>query len=61
MCPLPYIQCSVCCSFGLISCGCCSIDRICDVLVGVDSISGVAYLGTPACIFHRTEKYDRKH
>lgn len=58
--PLPYIQCSFCCSFGLICCNCCSIDCICDILVGVDSISGVAHLGTPACVFYRSKEKKRQ-
>lgn len=50
-----YIQRSVSCSLGLLGCGCCSIDGVCDVLVGVDGVSGVADLRTPARILHRAE------
>lgn len=49
-----YIEGTVCCVFGLLRRSLCSINSICDVLVGIDSIFGVAHLSKSTCIFHST-------
>lgn len=49
-----YVQGVVCCTFGLFGCSLSSIDCICDVLIGINSVSGVAHFRAATCVLHST-------